>query len=152
MVKSYGGKSGNICCRNWNLKASLSKYSHCTVCLVNQEILFKFGIKLMILWFIDETKRKKLLHSWALNWQDFTNQPIDDIYSHFGTKVSNWGKFPLVVCLLTSEQGFQYFLLFYRSHSTLLSLECTHGGYSFQLPLAFCCRLWILGESSYGLT
>lgn len=36
----------------------------------------------------DETKRKKLLHSWALNWQDFTNQPIDDIYSYFGTKIA----------------------------------------------------------------
>ncbi|XP_015866251.3 anoctamin-like protein At1g73020 isoform X2 [Ziziphus jujuba] len=36
----------------------------------------------------DETKRKKLLYSWALHWWDFTNQPIDEIYSYFGTKIA----------------------------------------------------------------
>lgn len=35
-----------------------------------------------------ETKRKELLRSWALNWLDFTKQPIDDIYSYFGTKIA----------------------------------------------------------------
>lgn len=38
--------------------------------------------------FIDEIKRKKLLHTWALQWWDITNQPIDEVYSYFGTKVS----------------------------------------------------------------
>ncbi|XP_031254946.1 anoctamin-like protein At1g73020 isoform X2 [Pistacia vera] len=36
----------------------------------------------------DETKRKKLLRSWALNWWDLTDQPIDEIYSYYGTKVA----------------------------------------------------------------
>lgn len=38
-------------------------------------------------WLIDELKRKKLLKSWALHWWDLTNQPIDEIYLYFGTKV-----------------------------------------------------------------
>ncbi|KAL5975562.1 hypothetical protein ACLOJK_019886 [Asimina triloba] len=37
----------------------------------------------------DETKRKLLLRKWALNWLDFTWQPIDEIYAYFGTKVEN---------------------------------------------------------------
>ncbi|KAL9247412.1 hypothetical protein vseg_020847 [Gypsophila vaccaria] len=36
----------------------------------------------------DETKKKKLLRSWAFNWWDFTTQPIDDIYLYFGTKIA----------------------------------------------------------------
>ncbi|XVE51980.1 hypothetical protein DITRI_Ditri02bG0083100 [Diplodiscus trichospermus] len=36
----------------------------------------------------DEIKRKKLLRSWALNWWNFTNQPIDEIYAYFGTKIA----------------------------------------------------------------
>ncbi|GAB4850400.1 hypothetical protein Ancab_029705 [Ancistrocladus abbreviatus] len=36
----------------------------------------------------DERKRKLLLRSWALNWWDFTRQPIDDVYSYFGTKIA----------------------------------------------------------------
>ncbi|MBA0748936.1 hypothetical protein Gogos_002910 [Gossypium gossypioides] len=36
----------------------------------------------------DEIKRKKLLRSWALNWWDFTAQPIDEIYAYFGTKIA----------------------------------------------------------------
>ncbi|PON96104.1 Anoctamin [Trema orientale] len=36
----------------------------------------------------DEIKRKKLLHSWALHWRGFTDQPIDEIYSYFGTKIA----------------------------------------------------------------
>ncbi|RAL43896.1 hypothetical protein DM860_014397 [Cuscuta australis] len=35
----------------------------------------------------DETKRKKLLKSWALNWWDLTVQPIDNICSYYGTKL-----------------------------------------------------------------
>ncbi|XP_030491491.2 anoctamin-like protein At1g73020 [Cannabis sativa] len=36
----------------------------------------------------DEIKRKKLIHSWALHWRDFTRQPIDEIYSYYGTKIA----------------------------------------------------------------
>ncbi|XP_062087636.1 anoctamin-like protein At1g73020 isoform X2 [Humulus lupulus] len=36
----------------------------------------------------DEIKRKKLIHSWALHWRDFTKQPIDEIYSYYGTKIA----------------------------------------------------------------
>ncbi|XP_044484669.1 anoctamin-like protein At1g73020 isoform X2 [Mangifera indica] len=36
----------------------------------------------------DETKRRKLLRSWALNWWDLTEQPIDEIYSYYGTKIA----------------------------------------------------------------
>ena len=39
-------------------------------------------------WLIDEMKRKKLLKNWALNWWDITDQPIDEIYSYFGAKVT----------------------------------------------------------------
>jgi anoctamin-10 len=40
-----------------------------------------------ILFVADEVKRKQLLRNWALNWHDFTWQPIDEVYSYFGTKV-----------------------------------------------------------------
>ncbi|KAL5579392.1 hypothetical protein UlMin_011834 [Ulmus minor] len=36
----------------------------------------------------DEAQRKKLLHNWALNWWELTNQPLDEIYSYFGTKIA----------------------------------------------------------------
>ncbi|XP_061356624.1 anoctamin-like protein At1g73020 [Gastrolobium bilobum] len=36
----------------------------------------------------DEKKRKKLLRSWALQWWDFTSQPIDEIYSYYGAKIA----------------------------------------------------------------
>ncbi|KAG2728877.1 hypothetical protein I3760_01G224200 [Carya illinoinensis] len=36
----------------------------------------------------DELKRKNLLKSWALHWWNLTNQPIDEIYSYFGTKIA----------------------------------------------------------------
>ncbi|KAJ1390965.1 Anoctamin [Sesbania bispinosa] len=36
----------------------------------------------------DERKRKKLLRNWALHWWDFTHQPIDEIYSYYGAKVT----------------------------------------------------------------
>uniref|UniRef100_A0ACD5VIR8 Uncharacterized protein n=1 Tax=Avena sativa TaxID=4498 RepID=A0ACD5VIR8_AVESA len=41
----------------------------------------------------DEVKRKQLLRSWALNWHDFTWQPIDEVYSYFGTKIATYFSF-----------------------------------------------------------
>ncbi|EEF46308.1 anoctamin-like protein At1g73020 [Ricinus communis] len=35
-----------------------------------------------------EIKRKELLRSWVLDWRNFTNQPIDDMYSYFGLKIA----------------------------------------------------------------
>ncbi|XP_050235151.1 anoctamin-like protein At1g73020 isoform X2 [Mercurialis annua] len=35
-----------------------------------------------------EIQRKNLQRSWVLNWRNFTNQPIDDIYSYFGLKIA----------------------------------------------------------------
>ena len=93
MVKNYVGKLGSICCRNWNQRALLKTSSHCMVGFSNQEIVCMWAINLtlmkMILSLIDEIKRKNLIHNWALQWRDFTNQPIDEIYSYFGTKVTN---------------------------------------------------------------
>ncbi|KAK7349230.1 hypothetical protein VNO77_06425 [Canavalia gladiata] len=36
----------------------------------------------------DEKTRKKLLKSWARQWWDITNQPIDEIYSYYGAKIA----------------------------------------------------------------
>uniref|UniRef100_A0ACD5VQ38 Uncharacterized protein n=1 Tax=Avena sativa TaxID=4498 RepID=A0ACD5VQ38_AVESA len=41
----------------------------------------------------DEVKRKQLLRNWALNWHDFTWQPIDEVYSYFGTKIATYFAF-----------------------------------------------------------
>uniref|UniRef100_A0A5B6YIK2 Anoctamin transmembrane domain-containing protein n=1 Tax=Davidia involucrata TaxID=16924 RepID=A0A5B6YIK2_DAVIN len=41
----------------------------------------------------DEIKRKQLLRNWALNYRDFTKQPIDEIYSYFGTKIATYFTF-----------------------------------------------------------
>ncbi|KAJ4958420.1 hypothetical protein NE237_025531 [Protea cynaroides] len=41
----------------------------------------------------DEVKRKWLLRNWALNWRDLTRQPIDEIYSYFGTKIATYFAF-----------------------------------------------------------
>ncbi|KAF8089371.1 hypothetical protein N665_0508s0018 [Sinapis alba] len=41
----------------------------------------------------DELKRKELLKTWALNWRNFTNQPIDQIYSYFGAKIGVYFSF-----------------------------------------------------------
>ncbi|KAJ8493050.1 hypothetical protein OPV22_014771 [Ensete ventricosum] len=41
----------------------------------------------------DEVKRKQLLRTWALNWLDFTWQPIDEIYAYFGTKIATYFAF-----------------------------------------------------------
>ncbi|KAK4361843.1 hypothetical protein RND71_017084 [Anisodus tanguticus] len=38
----------------------------------------------------DEKKRKQLLRSWALNWWDFTAQPIDDICNYYETKIASY--------------------------------------------------------------
>ncbi|TXG68673.1 hypothetical protein EZV62_003608 [Acer yangbiense] len=46
------------------------------------------GIVKLVFPLHDDTKRKKLLRNWALNWWDLTNQPIDEIYSYYGTKVA----------------------------------------------------------------
>lgn len=41
-----------------------------------------------VFYFLDEKKRKQLLRSWAMNWSDFTTQPIDDICAYYGMKVN----------------------------------------------------------------
>ncbi|XP_075494187.1 anoctamin-like protein At1g73020 [Primulina tabacum] len=41
----------------------------------------------------DESKRKQLLRSWAMNWLDFTTQPIDDICSYYGVKIATYFAF-----------------------------------------------------------
>ncbi|KAK4427299.1 Anoctamin-like protein [Sesamum alatum] len=41
----------------------------------------------------DERKRKQLLKSWAMNWSDFTSQPIDDICSYYGIKIATYFAF-----------------------------------------------------------
>uniref|UniRef100_A0A1S3ZGM4 Anoctamin-like protein At1g73020 n=1 Tax=Nicotiana tabacum TaxID=4097 RepID=A0A1S3ZGM4_TOBAC len=41
----------------------------------------------------DEKKTKQLLRSWALNWWDFTVQPIDDICNYYGTKIASYFAF-----------------------------------------------------------
>ncbi|XP_072993599.1 anoctamin-like protein Os01g0706700 isoform X2 [Typha latifolia] len=40
-----------------------------------------------------EVKRKQLLRNWAFNYLDFTWQPIDEIYSYFGTKIATYFSF-----------------------------------------------------------
>ncbi|KAF8400964.1 hypothetical protein HHK36_014267 [Tetracentron sinense] len=51
------------------------------------------GIVKLVFPLHDETKRKQLLRNWALNWRDFTWQPIDEIYSYFGTKIATYFAF-----------------------------------------------------------
>lgn len=41
----------------------------------------------------EEVKRKQLLRNWALNWHDLTWQPIDEVYSYFGTKIATYFAF-----------------------------------------------------------
>lgn len=50
--------------------------------------LEKEGILKQVFPLHDERKRKEMLRCWALNWWDFTRQPIDDIYQYFGTKIA----------------------------------------------------------------
>ncbi|KAL8170766.1 hypothetical protein V2J09_022570 [Rumex salicifolius] len=41
----------------------------------------------------DELMRKQLMRSWAFNWRDLTEQPIDHIYFYFGTKIATYFAF-----------------------------------------------------------
>uniref|UniRef100_A0A0E0JN10 Anoctamin transmembrane domain-containing protein n=1 Tax=Oryza punctata TaxID=4537 RepID=A0A0E0JN10_ORYPU len=69
------------------------------------------GIVKLVFPLHDEIKRKQLLRNWALKWFDFTWQPIDEIYSYFGTKIAiyfsflgmytRWLFFPAVFGLAT---------------------------------------------------
>ncbi|RZB42587.1 Anoctamin-like protein, partial [Glycine soja] len=69
----------------------------------------------------NEKKRKKLLRSWALQWWDFTSQPIDEIYSYYGAK-----KF--ILGMLTNFGS----MALDRIHNTLKSLV-----FCCAFPLAF---------------
>ncbi|KAL9667240.1 hypothetical protein QQ045_001591 [Rhodiola kirilowii] len=42
--------------------------------------------------------RKELLKNWALKWGDFTQQPVDDIQSYFGTQATEVAASPGVLC------------------------------------------------------
>lgn len=53
----------------------------------------KKGIVKQVFPLHDEPRRKQLIRSWALNWLDFTWQPIDEIYSYFGTKIATYFAF-----------------------------------------------------------
>ncbi|KAJ3694971.1 hypothetical protein LUZ60_000348 [Juncus effusus] len=62
----------------------------------NESLLEKLeaeGIVKQVFPLHDEAKRKQLLRKWALNWLDFTWQPIDEIYSYFGTKIATYFSF-----------------------------------------------------------
>ncbi|KAL1339025.1 hypothetical protein AAHE18_U002200 [Arachis hypogaea] len=58
----------------------------------------------------DDKIRKKLLKTWALQWWDFTTQPVDEIYAYYGSKIAiyfaflgmytQWLLFPAVVGLI----------------------------------------------------
>ncbi|KAJ9568403.1 hypothetical protein OSB04_004369 [Centaurea solstitialis] len=70
----------------------------------------------------DERKRKQLLKNWAFNWWDFTNQPIDEIYAYYGTKIATyfaflgmytkWLFFPAAFGLFLQLVDFGYLQLF----------------------------------------
>ncbi|KAL8230308.1 hypothetical protein R6Q57_000085 [Mikania cordata] len=63
-----------------------------------------------------EVKRKQLLKCWALNWRDFTNQPLDEIYAYYGAKIAiyfaflgmytNWLFFPAAFGILVQLVDF----------------------------------------------
>ncbi|CAM8899135.1 unnamed protein product [Rhodiola kirilowii] len=65
-----------------------------------------------------ETTRKWLLRNWALNWWDFTEQPINEIQSYFGTKANiatyfaflgmytRWMLFPAVLGIIVQLVDF----------------------------------------------
>ncbi|KAL0806511.1 hypothetical protein Bca101_099003 [Brassica carinata] len=81
----------------------------------------------------DELKRKELLRTWALNWWNFTNQPIDKIYSYFGAKYLVLPSFFVIATLWAA-----LFLQFWkRKNAALLArwqINCLVGpsqGYRF---------------------
>ncbi|KAI9161069.1 hypothetical protein LWI28_014134 [Acer negundo] len=75
------------------------------------------GIVKLVFPLHDDMKRKKLLRNWALNWWDLTNQPIDEIYSYYGTKVAiyfaflgrytTWMLFPAAFALIMQLVDFR---------------------------------------------
>ncbi|KAI9107890.1 hypothetical protein K1719_021226 [Acacia pycnantha] len=48
----------------------------------------------------DKKKRHKLFKSWAFHWWDFTNQPIDEVYSYFGAKKTLFSSMESLICLM----------------------------------------------------
>ncbi|CAA2980920.1 anoctamin At1g73020 [Olea europaea subsp. europaea] len=68
------------------------KYDHREVDWLPREPLLQKleskGIVKEVLPLHDENKRKKLLRSWALNWWDFTTQPLDELYLYYGVKIA----------------------------------------------------------------
>ncbi|KAK6125134.1 hypothetical protein DH2020_041147 [Rehmannia glutinosa] len=66
----------------------------------------------------DEKKRKQLLRSWAMNWLDFTSQPIDDICSYYGIKIiAVAGSSFFFICLISWAAMF--FQFWKRKNSAL---------------------------------
>ncbi|XP_073109221.1 anoctamin-like protein Os01g0706700 isoform X4 [Elaeis guineensis] len=63
---------------------------------INESLLKRFedeGIVKQVFPLHDEKKRKQLLKNWALNWLDFTSQPVDEIYLYYGTKIATYFSF-----------------------------------------------------------
>lgn len=64
----------------------------------------------------DERKRKKLIRNWALDWCSIAAQPLDEIYSYFGTKIAiyfgflgmytRWMLFPAALGLVAQAVDF----------------------------------------------
>lgn len=79
---------------------NLSKYGmnhpilYLSICPITHSKHLLIAVRIQILqkpssmFFLDEKKRKQLLRSWAMNWSDFTAQPIDDICAYYGMKVN----------------------------------------------------------------
>lgn len=89
-AKNSIGNLGSLFFGNWKRMAFLNKYFLCMVWEISPiaEYLKLFSGASNLLYFSDEQKKKAMLRSWALNFWDFTSQPIDDIYLYFGTKAS----------------------------------------------------------------
>ncbi|KAG1346397.1 anoctamin-like protein [Cocos nucifera] len=63
---------------------------------INESLLKRFedeGIVKQVFPLHDEKKRKQLLKNWALNWLDFTSQPVDEIYLYYGTRIATYFSF-----------------------------------------------------------
>nr|XP_043617788.1 anoctamin-like protein At1g73020 isoform X1 [Erigeron canadensis]XP_043617789.1 anoctamin-like protein At1g73020 isoform X1 [Erigeron canadensis] len=78
----------------------------------------------------DEIKRKQLLKRWALNWRDFTNQPIDEIYDYYGAKIATYFAF---LGMYTK------WLCFPAAFGLLLQLVDFGSSQLFVLPFFFIC-------------